>query len=112
MGYYLSIDYPKLGYKGIGIGGKFFGYLDDAEFEDCWSYRYLKREKVEDAELLNVAWSCYSFELTKVQALVFLACYERDVKQYKSVDFTYDIRESRFNLYQMDFKGKVKFSMG
>ena len=111
MGYYLSIDYPDLGLDAVCIGGKFFGYLDDAEFEDCWSYQYLKTI-VEDAELLNVAWSCYSFELTKQQALAFLYYYAQDVRRYKGAEFAENIWASRFDLYMMRFDDKVKFSMG
>lgn len=111
MGYYLSIDYPELGVDAVCIGGKFFGYLDDAEFEDCWSYQYLKG-KVEYAELLNVFWSCYSFELTKLQAIAFLRYYARDVEKYKSKEFTRTIWRIRSALYLLDFNGNVKFSMG
>lgn len=111
MGYYLSIDYPDLGLDAVCIGGKFFGYLDVAEFENCWSYQYLKG-KVEDAGLLNVWFSCYSFELTKQQAIAFLRYYAHDVKKYKGEEFTHNIWDVRASLYLLDFEGKVKFSMG
>lgn len=111
MGYYLSIDYPELGHEGIDIGGKFFGYLDDAEFENCWSYQYLKG-KVEEPELLNVFWCGYSFHLTKQQAIAFLRYYAHDVKKYKSEEYTHSIWAARSALYLLDFKGKVKFVMG
>ena len=111
MGYYLSIDYPDLGLEGVSIGGKFFGYLDDAEFEECWSYQYLQG-KVEEPELLNVAWSCYSFELTKQEAIAFLRYYANDVRKHKGEAFTRNIYALRSDLYLMDFEGKVKFSMG
>ena len=111
MGYYLSIDYPDLGFEGTCIGGKFFGYLENAEFTDCWSYQYLKHI-LEEPELLNIAWSCYSFELTKQQAIAFLRYYANDVKKYKGEEHTHDIWAVRSDLYLMDFVGKVKFSMG
>lgn len=111
MGYYLSIVYPDLGIESIDMGGKFFGYLDDEEFENCWSYQYLKG-KVKEPELLNVFWLRYSFELTKQQAIAFLRYYAHDVKKYKGEGFEHDIWAARSDLYLLDFKGKVKFSMG
>lgn len=37
MGYYLDMTYPEtgpeLGYAGACLGGKFFGYLEDEDFE-------------------------------------------------------------------------------
>lgn len=111
MGYYLSIDYPDLGFEGTCLGGKFFGYLEDDVFKDCWSYQYLTHI-LEEPELLNVWFCCYSFELTKQQAIAFLRYYAHDVKIYKGEKFTHDIWASRSDLYLMDFEGKVKFSMG
>lgn len=78
MGYYLNIDKPDLGSDGVCLGGKFFGYLDDEDFESCLSYQFLKRILGEDAELLNVWWSCYSFELKLTDAIIFLNLYRRD----------------------------------
>lgn len=78
MGYYLNIDKPDLGSDGVCLGGKFFGYLDNEDFESCLSYQFLKRILGEDAELLNVWWSCYSFELKLTDAIIFLNMYRRD----------------------------------
>lgn len=81
MGYYLNIDEPDLGSVGISLGGKFFGYLDDKDFESCMSYQFIKRILGEDAELLNVWWSCYSFKLKLTDAITFLNLYRKDFEQ-------------------------------
>ena len=78
MGYYLGIDQPvNLGV----IGGKFFGYLEDDEFESCLSYQYLKKLDLEDVDMLNIFWSNYSFELTPPQAIIFLRLYKQDFER-------------------------------
>lgn len=81
MGYYLNIDKPDLGSLSVCLGGKFFGYLDDEDFESCLSYQFLKRIFGEDAELLNVWWSCYSFELKLTDAIKFLSLYRKDFER-------------------------------
>ena len=87
MGYYLDMTYPEtgpeLGYAGTCLGGKFFGYLEDEEFANCISYCYLSGIK-DDADMLNVFWSCYHFTLTKPQAVKFLSLYAYDLKRLKS----------------------------
>lgn len=78
MGYYLDIIKPDLGNSGICLGGKFFGYLDDDEFESCESYQFLQSLRIDDIELLNVWYSCFRFDLALADALKFLSLYRRD----------------------------------
>ena len=81
MGYYLNINKPDLGSDGVCLGGKFFGYLYDEDFKSCLSYQFLARILGEDAELLNVWWSCYSFTLKLGDAITFLNLYQDDFEQ-------------------------------
>ena len=112
MGYYLDIMYPEIGpelaYAGSCLGGKFFGYLENEEFDDCASYKYLAAIK-EDADMLNVFWSCYGFTLTKPEAVKFLSLYAYDLKRMKSeeaadtVEFICDWMDRR-DVDHVDFK--------
>ena len=81
VGYYLGL---KIDNEWIEpeIGGKFFGYLDNDEFESCYSYQFIKN-KVYDADLLNVWWSCFEFNLSCQDAIKFLALYEKDYRRIK-----------------------------
>ena len=81
MGYYLNIDKPDLGSDGVCLGGKFFGYLYDEDFKSCLSYQFLEGILGEDAELLNVWWSCYSFTLKLGDAITFLNLYSEDYER-------------------------------
>lgn len=114
MGYTLYIDDPNIGSFGRHIGGKFFGYLDDDEFNKCKSAQFLRRILGDEADLLNVWWSCYGFVLDKVKALQFLALYAIDVKLIKGEEYVEEILAARRALYMHNLgeAEQVKFSMG
>lgn len=118
MGYYLDMTAKTLGKREVYeccIGGKFFGYLDDDEFEKCQSVKYLTSvsyyDKVE-LELLNVWWSNYSFMLKKPEAVKFLQYYSEDVAQFKSVDFVDSVTAAIEAIKPLPDDTEIYFEMG
>lgn len=114
MEYYLHINEPDIGAMGLCIGGKFFGYLSDEEFRSCRSVQFLAQIDPEDIELLNIGWSCYSFVLTKCDALKFLKLYAADVRRIKGKEFSKGILSARELIYLHNEcqDEDIKFIMG
>lgn len=82
MGYYLDMK-TKENRRFNDLGGKFFGYLEDEEFKDCVSAKFVAAIDIETYELLNVFWACVSFELNSIGAELFLKLYREDVLRFK-----------------------------
>lgn len=112
MGYYLDMKVKNEDLSFVCLGGKFFGYLDDDEYSQCSSAKFIAACcGQEDYDFLNVAWSCESFELNSYAAEIFLNLYVADLEKFKEhayVDTLYEaIRYVTSHDYQI-----YEFSMG
>lgn len=115
MGYYLDVT-TKTGLPNFNcVGGKFFGYLEDYEFENCESVKFLKTVPyydIEDLELLNVWWSCYHFQLTREDAIKFLTYMREDIIKIKGKIYVSSLNAAIMTIEELPFATPIYFEMG
>lgn len=111
MGYYLEMENKRENKRFNDLGGKFFGYLEDEEYKECVSAKFVAAIDIETYAMLNVFWACVSFELNSIAAELFLKLYREDVLRFKQnpdlVSLDKAIEYVRTEPYQY-----FKFSLG
>lgn len=110
MGYYLNMTGKSEDVSFDCLGGKFYGYLD-VVFDKCVSAKFLAAVDMDSYELLNVCWSCVSFELNSVGAEIFLTLYKNDVEKFKENPYLESIDEALEYIRTHEFQ-IYEFSMG